>query len=203
MNDYIKTLMKWLLSSVITRSKRTDSIYLTFDDGPHPSNTEKLLSTLLKHDTKATFFMVGKQIDLYPEIAKKIFDQGHTLGYHSYDHRHAKDSGFRHALSDLDYASKLEDKYGISFNKLYRPPYGALTLLTLIAVLMKGWKVILWSKDSMDSYNNSDHICKILHPEKTTEGDIILFHDDYDNTSNTIDLILDMYKSSNIKCSEL
>ncbi len=198
-----KRVLIWLSSIIIIRTKRDEYIYLTFDDGPHPENTPKLLLVLEKHNVKATFFMVGKEIERYPEIAKRIYSMGHTLGYHSYDHSHAKDSSYKQVVYELDHAKKLEGQYGLNFNGLYRPPYGALTLATLLAILVKGWKVILWSKDSMDSYTDLENVCINLSKENVEYGDIILLHDDYLNTASTIDLVLTEYKSSKLKCRSL
>ncbi|MFT6260409.1 MAG: peptidoglycan/xylan/chitin deacetylase (PgdA/CDA1 family) [Bermanella sp.] len=196
----LKKFLIWLSSLIIIRSNKDEFIYLTFDDGPHPENTAKLLAILDRHEVKATFFMVGKEIDLYPQIAKQVYSKGHTLGYHSYDHSHAKDSSYKQVLHDLSHAKVLEDKYGLSFNRLYRPPFGALTLATFLAILVKGWKIVLWSKDSMDSYTDIENVCENLSIDNIKGGDIILLHDDYADTSSTIGLVLTHYKTSQIKC---
>jgi peptidoglycan/xylan/chitin deacetylase (PgdA/CDA1 family) len=199
----LKIFLVWLSSFFITRSKKDESVYLTFDDGPHPENTAKLLAVLEKHNIKATFFMVGKEIELYPHIAKQVSSQGHTLGYHSYDHTHAKYSSYKKIAYELSHAKELETKYGLNFNRLYRPPYGALKLTTFLAIIMNGWKIVLWSKDSMDSYTGIKNVCINLSKENINGGDIILLHDDYINTPSTIDLVLTGYKLSKLKCSSL
>jgi len=198
-----KNIIIWLSSIIIIRTKKDEFIYLTFDDGPHPKNTLKLLAVLDKHNVKATFFMVGKEIERYPNIAKRLYSKGHSLGYHSYDHSHARDSNFKQIAYELDHAKKLEENYGLNFNGLYRPPYGALTLGTFLAILAKGWKVVLWSKDSMDSYTDIENVCRNLSKENLNGGDIILLHDDYINTPSTIDLVLTEYKKSKLKCRSL
>ncbi len=199
----IKRILIWLSSILILRSKRDEYIYLTFDDGPHPENTLKLLAVLDKYNVKATFFMVGKEIEQYPNIAKRIYANGHTLGYHSYDHSHARKKSFKEISYELAHANKLEDRYEIDFNGLYRPPYGALTLSTFLAIVTKGWKVILWSKDSMDSYTDTKTVCQNLSKENLIGGDIILLHDDYTNTPATMDLVLASYNSSKLECRGL
>jgi peptidoglycan/xylan/chitin deacetylase (PgdA/CDA1 family) len=195
--------LKWLSSPIITRTKKGAYVYLTFDDGPHPVNTPKLLDILDHHNVKATFFMVGKEIESHPEIVQSIFQSGHSIGYHSYDHCHAKEAGFFKVYRELGEALSLEKKYGFTFNKLYRPPYGALTLKTLIAIIARRWKIILWSKDSMDSYVNQDQVVDNLSASNINVGDIVLLHDDYKTTSSTIDLVLAKYNSTNIICRNL
>jgi peptidoglycan/xylan/chitin deacetylase (PgdA/CDA1 family) len=199
----LKNLLKWLSSFIITRRKKDGFLYLTFDDGPHPENTLKLLAVLDKYNVKATFFMVGKEIELYPHIAQQVQSKGHALGYHSYDHAHAKDSSYKRVIHELTQAKYIEEKYGLNFNGLYRPPYGALTLPTFLGILVKGWKIILWSRDSMDSYTDIKNVCQNLSKENVNNGDIILLHDDYINTHSTMELVLTEYNSSQLKCRGL
>lgn len=194
MNKPLKSTLKWVSSFFITRQKKSDYVYLTFDDGPHPINTQKLLTVLDEYEAKATFFMVGIQVEHYPDIAREIAHKGHTLGYHSYDHLHAKDLGFRKTYQQLKQAKELERKHSLSFNNLYRPPYGELTIATFLAIILSGWKIILWSKDSKDSFIDWQLSAREISSEKVKNGEIVLLHDDYKNTSKTIGLVLENYK---------
>ena len=64
-----------------------DGVFLTFDDGPTPGVTEWILSTLDKYDAKATFFVLGKNVEMYPDLYKRILDAGHKVGNHTYSHQ--------------------------------------------------------------------------------------------------------------------
>lgn len=203
MPNKIKQFLKALSSIFITRSIKSDDIYLTFDDGPHEKHTSLLLTVLKKHNVKASFFLVGDQIESFPHIVNEIKEHGHTIGYHSRSHKHASESGFIETLKDLDHAKHLEKKYKIQFNNLYRPPFGALTVPVLIAILIKRWRIILWSKDSQDSYIDSISVANEIASKNIKRGDIILLHDDYKETTNTISLVLDNYKKSGLKLGTL
>lgn len=190
--------LKFTSQLFITRKTADDDIHLTFDDGPHATNTTKILGLLSQYEQKASFFLVGQEIENHPDIALAIYQQGHSLGYHSFSHQHAKDSGFMATWNDLKKAKQLEDKYHISFNNRYRPPYGAITLPTLIAILLSGWKIYLWSIDSLDSYTDTKNVLIQLDPKKLSAGEIILMHDDYKTTPETLDRLLALYKSTKI-----
>lgn len=203
MNNILRIILKYISSFFIVRSTKLNKIHLTFDDGPHPINTRKILTILEKYNAKATFFMVGKQIEKYPDIVKLVQEHDHTIGYHSYAHNHAKDMSFISILNELRHAKSLERSLAINFNRLYRPPYGELTLSTFLAILISGWKIILWSKDSQDSYIDWEKSADIINKDNVVYGDIILLHDDYNHTSNTIELVLKNYSSNQIETAPL
>ena len=84
-----------------------DAVALTFDDGPHPDTTPHLLELLAKHDAKATFFLVGKQVQTYPHLAAQISDEGHTIGVHGLHHRTMILQKARQIRSDLSQAQQI------------------------------------------------------------------------------------------------
>lgn len=194
----IRKILRFFSNAIVVRKISSNHLYITFDDGPHAENTELILNLLEKYKQKASFFVVGEEVDKSPEIVKRIYQQGHSLGYHSYSHLHAKESTFRNVWNDLKKAKLLEDKYQVSFNKRYRPPYGALTIPSLIAILLQGWKIYLWSLDSLDSYTDPDSVIIQLSPSNISAGDVILMHDDYKNTPKTLERLLILYKTNNI-----
>ncbi len=186
----LKKIIKYFASFFIIHKVTTKGIYLTFDDGPHPTNTLKVLKVLDKYNMKASFFMVGQEVEKFPNIALDVQSKGHTLGYHSYGHKNLKHISYSCFIDDLNKAKKLEKKYNLNFNKLYRPPYGGLSLLALIHLKLKSWKVILWSKDSMDSYSDTHDFCEVLQKNSLSDGEVILMHDDGQNTADNLDRLL-------------
>src|SRR5690606_35805009 len=98
---------------------------ITFDDGPHPEFTPKVLNLLKKYDAKATFFCIGKHIELYPDIFKSIVEAGHTIGNHTYSH--ANDFGFfsvEKVISELQQTNAIiKQQIGLDA-RLYRPAFG-------------------------------------------------------------------------------
>ena len=76
--------VQWLFPDIVWRIEDEDGIYITFDDGPTPGVTEWILATLKKYDAKATFFVLGKNVELYPDLYEKILSEGHSVGNHTY-----------------------------------------------------------------------------------------------------------------------
>lgn len=199
----IKSLLKFISRLFILRKTASSGVHLTYDDGPHKTNTDLILDLLSAGEHKASFFLVGQEIEKFPEVAKRIQREGHALGYHSYSHLHAKDVGFFATLNDLKKASEIEQKYQLNFSKRYRPPFGALTIPTLLAILLKGWKIHLWSIDSLDSYVDTQGVLKQLSPERISAGEVILLHDDCNASPDTLRKLLSLYISTKISLKAL
>ncbi len=152
-------------------------IALTFDDGPHPDITPKLIELLKKHNIKATFFCVGKNADANPEIVTNIFNGGHIIGNHSYNH-----SNFFDLLSSKKMQNEILDTNevitSITRKKplLFRPPYGVTNPMLRKAVKTTNMRSIGWSLRSMDTVKSRDEVVTKLMTN-TKPGDIVLFHD--------------------------
>ncbi len=146
-------------------------IYLTFDDGPTPFITEKVLELLDAHKAKATFFCIGKNIEQHPEIFNLIKDKGHHIGSHTYSHLNGWKSKAEEYINDYVKGRDL------SHTNLFRPPYGRI-LLKPLQVIQKQDKVIMWdilSKDYDKDLSPEEvyaNVTRNLEP-----GSIIVFHD--------------------------
>jgi peptidoglycan/xylan/chitin deacetylase (PgdA/CDA1 family) len=149
-------------------------IYLTFDDGPHPQETPFVLEQLAKYDAKATFFCVGENVVAYPDIYKKILQEGHSTGNHTFTHVNGwkiKDEIF---FSEIKEAGKFID------SSLFRPPYGKVTRFQLKYIQSSGLnlKVIMWgvvSGDFDEAVTPEKCLRNVL--KNARSGDIIVFHD--------------------------
>lgn len=146
-------------------------LYLTFDDGPIPELTPWVLDTLNSFQAKATFFCVGGNVKKHSAIYKRIIDEGHQVGNHTYNHLNGWETPNRVYQKNIDTAAKLIK------SKLYRPPYGKITPVQLKTVLAKNYEVVMWNNLSKDYDKN-------ISPEKCLErsceansGSIIVFHD--------------------------
>ncbi len=167
-------------------------IAITFDDGPHPELTPKLLDILKARGIKATFFMVGQMVVQHPEIVKRMAEEGHEVANHSWSHPALTKLGADGVRKQLvNTSDAIEKACGIR-PTVMRPPYGA----TNAALNRKinndyGMKVILWSVDPLDwKYRNSDHVeSEIL--KGTTPGGIILSHDIHATTVAAMPATLD------------
>jgi len=165
----------------MVRTGKKDCVYITFDDGPHPANTQKILQILSNQKTKAIFFMIGKNMEKYPDLVEQVKEHGHEIGFHSYSHRSLKKQSFFKTIHDFSKRKELESRFGIKM-KLYRPPFGDLTILSLLWVVFSGLKIVMWSLDSRDSFDSKEQVLDTVHPDKVSAGEILLFHDDYDHT---------------------
>ena len=153
-------------------------VSLTFDDGPNPDFTPRILSLLKKHGAKATFFLIGKNAEKYPEIVHKIIEEGHSIGSHSYSH--SKNFGFfstEKIVAELILANSVLKKITGKELKMFRPPFGVTNPNIKKALKKIGHKSVGWSKRSLDTTNLSEE--KILKRITTNlkRGDIILLHD--------------------------
>ncbi len=149
-------------------------IFLTFDDGPHPVHTIFVLDELKKYNAKATFFCIGKNVQLYPQVYKRIIDDGHAIGNHTYNHIKGAKCSNDVYLKDIEDASKCIDA------KLFRPPYGRIknSQAKLIFKLKEGYKIIMWtvlSGDFDEAITKEKCLNNVL--KNTIAGDIIVFHD--------------------------
>ena len=161
-----------LFPSLIWRKEtKNKEIWLTFDDGPTPEVTPWILSVLKKGNVKATFFLVGQQIEEFPELVDTIIKDGHTIANHSYSHKNGWLTNKEKYLEDIENCQALMPN-----NKLFRPPYGKITKAQITA--LKGrYKIILWDVLSYDFQQNS--IPKRVKENiinNTSAGSIIVMH---------------------------
>lgn len=162
-------------------------VALTFDDGPNPNSTTKLLEILKKHDVKATFFMVGYNIEEYPYIVKKVYSEGHDIGIHSYGHINYSNLTFDKVLEDIDKCSNLI--YSAIGKKPYlvRPPFGAINENEINT---PDYFFVNWNVDPCDwKTSDSEEIAKNAI-KYTKNGSIILLHDIYNASCEAADLII-------------
>lgn len=125
-------------------------IALTFDDGPDQVFTPQVLDALKKENVKATFFIVGNRAEQYPEIVKRMRDEGHAIGNHSYNHANFEklsDQPFRDQITQTDEIIQRQLGYR---PVIVRPPYGNITEKQILWMVSQGKKIINWNVDSLD-----------------------------------------------------
>jgi len=153
-------------------------VALTFDDGPNEPYTSEILDILDGYNVKATFFVIGENVELYPETARRIVAEGHVLGNHSYSHN-ANHALTRYGAKDLTMAEEaIFNTVGVSPH-LYRPPHGKKSPWELEKIKELGLVEVTWS-DSTNELNGAS--ASSLAQEivrKTKLGEIILLHDGY------------------------
>jgi peptidoglycan/xylan/chitin deacetylase (PgdA/CDA1 family) len=152
-------------------------IALTFDDGPDPQYTPELLDVLKENDIKCTFFVLAEKAQKYPDIIKRIENEGHHIGLHSLKHTNAIFSLPNQTKKDFSESLGIMDDLGIRI-KFFRPPWGIFNPLTYHYAKGYNYQIVLWSICAMDwsRWATEDFIKKRL-TSKVKPGDIILLHD--------------------------
>ena len=151
--------------------------YLTFDDGPIPEVTPQVLAILAKYKVKATFFMVGENIDKHPDVFAQVLAAGHSIGNHTYNHL----KGWRTPYDEyMENTAKWENAFNrqSSNRQLFRPPYGKATLRQRHALHRLGYRLIYWdilTRDYEPTRTPEQMIAQIKR--NTRPGSIINFHD--------------------------
>ena len=166
-------------------------IALTFDDGPHPSDTPRVLDTLARHGVRATFFLVGRVVERHPDIVRQIHQNGHLLGIHCY----------RHVPFPLEHSTNLRLQLEQTRNAIagvcdvppetirhVRPPYGIFTRRTLSLLEGMGFRLVLWD-------NMPLHFIQPLHwtvtqlVKRASPGSVIVLHDGHGHGTRAAEIV--------------
>lgn len=169
-----------LLCPVARKGDRSlRQIALTFDDGPHPEYTPVVLDVLAEFGIKTTFFCLGRQVERYPELTRRIHEEGHLIGSHSYDHSFRfYFSGTRATYRQMVKAGRSIEAVTGYFPKFYRPPVGIKTPPQCFASGSLSLCIVGWSRRAFEgSYSrlNEAKVQKLAASLKN--GDIVLLHD--------------------------
>lgn len=182
-------------------------IAITFDDGPHGALTPKLLDMLKERKIKATFFVVGTCAAEYPDIIKRIHDEGHELANHSWNHTNLAKLSTDGVRSQIQKTNDIVEKTTGVKMTLLRPPYGSFReAQRQWAVTEMGMPSILWAVDPMDWRDRSSSLVRDRIVSNTKAGDIILCHDIHATTVNAMPSTLDQLTARGfqfVTCSEL
>lgn len=181
-------------------------VSITFDDGPSPKYTPQILDVLAEKNVKATFFLTGRHIEKYPEVARRIIAEGHEVGNHTYSHKDLFPARRKVVSNQIKKCDKsIRQTLGISVD-LFRPPRGLYTNAVRQLVVNRGYTMVLWTISSIDWRGLSpkriaSRIEKYIH-----NGAIILFHDSgalikaegasRENTVMALPLVIDLLKNS-------
>ena len=160
------------------KRNKYNRIAITFDDGPHPVYTRKILDVLEKYQVKATFFIIGENAEYYKDTLMEIVEKGHELGNHTFSHSIIKDKNVSDIIAEIeDCRNAIYDICGEN-TVLFRPPGGIMADITAEdGEIFENYDVILWSIDTMDwAHNEPGKIAEYVI-NNTKSGDIILMHD--------------------------
>lgn len=160
-------------------------IALTFDDGPHPKYTPEILDILKKYDVKATFFLIGENVELYPDLVKRILCEGHEIGNHTFTHQKISEYTEHQLSAEMEHCESVIYETVEYQTKLFRPPGGKLDNKVRRLAEAFDYKVILWNIDTRDWAHESAEAIKKNVVENIEAGSIILMHDYISSPSPT------------------
>jgi peptidoglycan-N-acetylglucosamine deacetylase len=172
-----------------------NSVYLTFDDGPHPTITPYILDLLKEFKAKATFFCIGDNVQKYPDLYARIISEGHSVGNHTYHHL----NGFK--VGAVEYLDNIAKADKVIASNLFRPPYGRIKIEQIRNIYKQNnnRKIIMWDVLSGDFDTAlAPETCLEYVVNNTVPGSIIVFHDSdkaYDRLSYTLPKFLAYIKN--------
>ncbi len=170
---------------------KTKYIALTFDDGPHPEYTEQMLNILKKENVKATFFLVGQMVELYPNLTQLIIDEGHQVGNHTYSHPNLKQINEAQLAHELNYTKELIISFTGYKTDLIRPPGGNYNENILNFCQNNGYHIVLWTIFPRDHESpKQSTLCKRILKQAHNDG-IILLHS---GVKTTVDALPEIIK---------
>jgi peptidoglycan-N-acetylglucosamine deacetylase len=168
---HVPRFVKWVYPSQIWSFDTPNVVYITFDDGPHPQITERLLDILKQYEVRATFFVLGEKAEKYPELMVKIQEAGHEIGNHGYLHLNGLETDAEEYFENY--------RKGIPFQTInyFRPPYGKISR-SMAARIGSSTKLAMWSWLSYDydAECSDEQIIKNLK-KHVKGGDVLVFHE--------------------------
>lgn len=169
-------------------------VALTFDDGPHPVYTSRILATLHYYRVPATFFMVGVQAARYPEWVKMTFQEGHEIGSHTYDHFRLVELPFDEQTYQIEEFQRLIFKLTGTYPRFLRPPGGQYNAQTVDLMNRNGLAVGLWTLNPKDLTDVDAQTMYRNILENTVNGSIILMHDGSPTTVQILPSLIETLK---------
>lgn len=183
-------------------------IYITFDAGFENGNTEKILDALKKHGVKATFFLVGNYFETQPELVKRMAEEGHTIGNHTYSHPDMSKIGdIQSFQTELQKNEALyRDILGSEMPKLYRPPQGKFCEENLKMAQQLGYSTVFWSLAYVDWYTDEQptpeqafsKLLPRIHP-----GAVVLLHSTSSTNAEILDELLTKWEETGYSFGDL
>ncbi len=192
--------MQFFLPAKFKGRAESNAIAITFDDGPVPGKTEKILEILSQHKIHASFFCIGNRVDDHPALVKRIYNEGHLLANHSYWHGKTFDlqSSLKIEKELMDTDVALKKTIGLT-PRFFRPPYGVTNPMVARAVKKRGYETIGWSVRSFDTIIHDSSALMKRVTKSLKAGDMILFHDYCEVTIEILPALLDHINKLGLK----
>ena len=178
-------------------------VYLTFDDGPDPAHTLRLLQVLKQHQVRATFFVIGSKAEQHGDIMQQIVEAGHSLGNHSYSHPQFDAIPVRLQAEELARTEQVLAGFDGRRRHAVRPPYGKATLGTILLCLLRGQRIALWNRDSLDYRLDHEAVVRRMSAMPVKPGDVLLFHDDDHACIEALQVLLPRWREAGLRFGTL
>ena len=187
-------MQKLDVMSYSAKTADKNKVAITFDDGPNPEYTVELLEGLQKRGVKATFFVLGAEVEKYPDIVKKIDDGGHLIGVHSYEHVNFGQIGDEAAIEQIEKTQEAIHNVTGKYAGYIRPPYGCWKKSLDVEVPLIE---VLWDIDPLDwATKDADTVVKRIL-KGVPEGSIILLHDASQSSVQAAFSVIDILQQEN------
>lgn len=172
--------LRWPLLDAVAGSVRRvgpGAVALTFDDGPQPGSTDRVLDVLAELDVRATFFCVGRNAEQHPELVRRVRAEGHAVGSHSFSHPDPERTPLRMLAADYGRGrAAVEDVLGEEA-PLFRPPRGYLDLPRALQLRLRRTRPTLWTVDPQDWHPDAQREGVTRVAGAASGGDVVLLHD--------------------------
>lgn len=182
-------------------SKEICQVAITFNDGPYPEITPKILDILHENKIQAAFFVVGQMAAQNPDIIVRMFQEGHKIENHSYSHVWPQNVNLKTVLSEIDETNTTIERLTKRRPKFFRPPYGQLGRAVLEGIRRAGLALVMWSNIIVQDYpapeNPQTFVQQLVN--QTKNGHIIMLHDGLQSTVSILPDLLKAFKDANIQ----
>ena len=200
-----RQLVKRVLTGTVPRAAllasgpRLGQVCLTFDDGPDPEHTPRVLDELWRLGLRATFFVVGKRAVLHPALVQRIVDEGHLLANHSFYHGPPGTTGALELASEVQRTRALLSELVGRAPNHFRPPQGKLTAAKLIALWSLRQSIVLWNVDPKDfACRGAYGVSRFFDARPLRGGDLVLLHDTCSGTLAALPEVVGVARSQGL-----
>lgn len=187
---------------LVSGPRNAGAVCLTFDDGPHPLNTPRLLDVLKREGVPGTFFLIGKNVEQHPQIVRRIVDEGHVIAHHTFSHQRPALLSAADLVDEIRRTNDLFGRIAGRPSRLFRPPWGKLGAAKFLRVWAAGQGVVLWTKDPRDcEHRDAADVRRWFAENPLQGGDILLMHDDQPFAADVLPEVIGELRARGLRCT--